>query len=142
VAEKHFGVAPYRRRLAESDVVPFLLDEIAHAPELWHQRAYLARVVNIDPERGATDEGIQPLSHFLDSGGPDALAATVEANGEGGLYPVVYSRRSGSVREHVLPGHPLHDFSGREYFSVLAAIAGELRSGLSSPEAAAAIPLQ
>ena len=36
------------------------------APELLHQRAYLARVISLDPSTGPRDEGIVPLAAFVD----------------------------------------------------------------------------
>ncbi len=140
LAEKHFGLPQTRRQLAEPEVMPFLLDEICRAPELWHQRAYLARVVSFDPGRGVADEGFLPLAHFLDSGGPDAIAATIEANVEGSVYPVLYVRREGEVAEHALPGHPLNDFGTAEHrrglASLLAAV-GVHADAEPSPGAAA-----
>lgn len=126
IARKHFGVERPKRRLTEADVLPFLLDEICRAPELWHQRAYLARVVSMDADRGLTDEGFVPLAHFLDSGGPDSVAVTIEADGEGGLYPVLYLRRADKTEERVLPGHPLHDFGGVEHRRAVASVLTEL----------------
>lgn len=126
LAEKHFGVPRARRRLAPAEVMPFLLDEICRAPELWHQRAYLARVVSLDSALGVADEGFLPLANFLDSGGPDAIAATIEANAEGAVYPVLYVRRDGRVEEHVLPGHPLHDFETAEHRRALASLLADL----------------
>jgi hypothetical protein len=122
LAEKHFGVARARRHLAESDVLPFLLEEICRAPELWHQRAYLTRVVSLDADRGIADDGILPLAHFLDAGGSDAVAATIEANAEGAVYPVIYVRHSGRTEEHVLPGHPFDDFGTDEHRRALASL--------------------
>ena len=133
IAEKHFGVARERRKLAENEVLPFLLDEISWAPELWHQRAYLARVVTFDRDRGIADDGILPLAHFLDAGGSDAVAATIEANAEGAIYPVIYVRNSGRTEEHALPGHPLHDFGTQEHRRALASLLAEL--GVASSEA-------
>ncbi len=43
----------------------------------------------------------------------DMVAMTVEADGTGDLYPVVYIRRGGRLAEHALPGHPLLDFATR-----------------------------
>jgi thioredoxin reductase len=126
VAEKHFGVARERRRLDESEVLPFLLDEIRFAPELWHQRAYLARVVSVDEAQGPFDDGLAPLASFLDTPGPDAVAATIEADAEGGIYPVLYVRRAGKVEERGLPAHPLHDFSTPEHRRALAAVLSEI----------------
>ena len=136
LAEKHFEVARQTRLLAETEVLPFLLEEICRAPELWHQRAYLARVVSVDPGRGIADEGFVPLAHFLDAGGPDAIAATIEADAEGGIYPVFYLRRAGRTEERVLPGHPLHDFSSDEHRRAVASLLAEL--GLASAEERAA----
>ena len=86
----------------------------------------LARVVGLDPDRGIADEGLLPLAHFLDSGGPDALAATIEADPEGAVYPVVYLRRSGRVEERALPGHPLNDFGTEEHRRALAGLLDEI----------------
>jgi thioredoxin reductase len=126
IAEKHFGIARQRRRMAEPEVVPFLLDEICRAPELWHQRAYLASVVGLDSAGGIAAEGLEPLAHFLDSGGSDAIAATIEADADGGVYPVLYLRRSGRTEERVLPGHPLNDFSTQEHRRALESILAEM----------------
>jgi thioredoxin reductase len=122
LAEKHLRREPQRRPLEEESVLPFLLDELRYAPELWHQRAYLARVVSFDPAAGIRDDGMAPLAFFLDSGGPDAVAATIEADGEGHLYPVVYVRHGGRTEEHALPGHSLHDFGTDEHRRALAAL--------------------
>jgi hypothetical protein len=126
LAEKHFGVPRAARMFAPADVLPFLLDEICRAPELWHQRAYLARVLSFDPARGIADEGFLPLAQFLDSGGADAIAATIEANAEGAVYPVLYVRRTGIVTEHVLPGHPLHDFETAEHRRAMSSLLAEV----------------
>jgi thioredoxin reductase len=126
LAAKHFGVARARPALTEPEVLPFLIDEICRAPELWHQRAYLARVVSLDPDRGVTDEGFEPLAHFLDAGGPDSIAATIEADAEGHVYPVIYTRRAGRTAEHILPGHPLHDFGTNEHRRALASVLSDL----------------
>jgi len=136
LAEKHFEVARRRRPIAETEVLPFLIEEICRAPELWHQRAYLARVVSVDAAQGIADEGFVPLAHFLDSGGPDAIAATIEADAEGGVYPVFYVRHAGKTEERVLPGHPLHDFSSAEHRRAVASLLGEL--GLTPAEERAA----
>ena len=125
IAGKHFGVPRPTRQFREPEILPFLLDEIRFAPELWHQRAYLARVVSLDPGRGAADEGFAPLASFLDSGGSDAVAATIEANSEGAVYPVMYLRRGGRVEERILPGQPLNDFGTPEHSRVLASILAE-----------------
>ncbi len=120
LAEKHFGITAERRRLERSDVVPFLLDELARAPDLWIQKGYLARAVSFGPD-GIHDEGIVPLTHFVDAAGPDAAAAAVEIDGGGKIVPVLYVRRSGRVDEHLLASHPLHAFDGNEHRTELEA---------------------
>lgn len=112
LAERHFGIEPPRPALAADEVVPFLLAELATAPELWIQKGYLARAVTFDGAEGVRDEGILPLAHFVDAAGPDAAAVSVEVDGEGKIVPVLYVRRSGRVQEHLLEPHPLHDFDG------------------------------
>src|SRR5438132_17097 len=86
----------------------------SRAPELWHQKSYLARVLIRDEKRGILDDGILPLQHFLDSGPADAVAATLEENPAGDIYPVLYTRRGGASTEHDLAPNPLHDFRTRE----------------------------
>jgi hypothetical protein len=119
LAETRFGVRVERPAVARGDVVSFLLAELGRAPELWTQKAYLARVVSLADE--PRDEGTQPLAHFLDAGDADAVAATVELDASGNLYPVVYVRRRGEVRELVLPPDPLHAFEGPEHHAELEA---------------------
>jgi thioredoxin reductase len=115
LARRGFGVPVERPRLQESDVVPLLLAEMTRGPELWHQQAYLAHVVTFDPADGILDEGIQPLAHFVDVGGPDAVAVTVETDDHNEIHPAVYRRRGGSIEEHRLEGNLLHDFETAEH---------------------------
>jgi thioredoxin reductase len=122
LAETKFGAAIDHPQIEPGRVIAVLLDELSQGPELWHQRSYLARVVNIDRDQGITDEGIVPLAHFLDGGGPDAVAVTLESNGQGNPYPAVYVRKSGNVSEHLMPAHPLLDFRGDEYRRELQSI--------------------
>lgn len=102
IAATRFGVAVPRPAMRADDLVPFLLHEIDHSPELWHQRSYLCRVVSTSADEGVRDEGTWPLAHFVDSEGPDAIAATIEANAQGENYPAFYVRRAGRVTEHLL----------------------------------------
>jgi thioredoxin reductase len=120
LAEKHFAIEPPRASLEQGEVVPFLLDELARAPELWIQKGYLARVVSFD-DGGIRDEGIVPLAHFVDSSGPASAAVAVELDAQGTIVPVLYTRSEGHVDEHVLPSHPLHDFGGAEQRAELEA---------------------
>ncbi|MGH2511817.1 MAG: NAD(P)-binding domain-containing protein, partial [Candidatus Limnocylindrales bacterium] len=110
VAATRFDRALERPELEPADLVEFLATELSDGPELWHQRAYLARVVSLDPAAGVHDEGFVPLASFVDAGGPDALAATLETDGTGAVYPVIYLRRSGAVTEHPIEADPLLDY--------------------------------
>ena len=113
LARSRFGIESTRRKLASTEIVPFLLAELARAPELWIQKGYLARVVTLAGESGH-DEGILPLAHFVDAAGPTAVAAAVEVGADGSIVPVVYVRHGGAVEEHSLPSHPLREFDSPE----------------------------
>ena len=115
LAEARFRVTLESPVVQASEVVSLLLAEVTSGPEVWHQRSYLARVVSITGD-GMVDSGIQPLAHFVDDdAGQDAVAVTLEANGKDDPYPAVYVRSKGSVKEHILPPHPLLDFTGEPY---------------------------
>ena len=102
--------------ISGDDVVSLLLHELAHAPELWTQKGYLARVLTADSSGGMRDEGIQPLAHFVDSSGADGVAASVELDSDGVIRPQLYLRRGGAAEEGKgMPPHPLHAFGGPEY---------------------------
>jgi thioredoxin reductase len=138
VLARHLAESRFRKRLERPQIrrdqlLDYVLTELSQGPELWHQRAYLARLVNLDPAGGITDEGILPLAHFLDSGGPDALALTLESSPEGGLYPVVYRRKDGNVTEHALDPDPMLDFRSPAHARQMGTI-------LESPLTAAATP--
>jgi thioredoxin reductase len=120
IAERHFGVEPERRSLDGAEVVPHLLGELAHAPELWTQKGYLARVLDFDGAGGIRDEGIVPLADFVDRDGGDACAVAVEYDADGTIIPVVYARQDGRLVETSLPAHPLHTFGTTEHRRELA----------------------
>lgn len=122
IGEKHFGVKIKRRKIAAARVAGFLLAEVTRGPELWNQQSYLGRVVSFDPGRGILDEGVQPLSSFVDAHGPDAVAVGVEFGSEGEAHPTLYARRSGNVEEHSLPPDPLFNFEGPEHRAALSSI--------------------
>jgi thioredoxin reductase len=117
LARTHFGIDTPPERVDESRLTAYLLEELTRAPELWTQKSYLARTVGSD---GTAD--IEPLAHFLDTPGQDAVAVAVEANAAGELYPAVYVRRGGEISERLLAPHAHHDFRGSEYERELAAL--------------------
>ena len=121
IARRHFGRRPERPAVPADGIVDHLLGAIDESPELWHQKAYLARVVSVTSEDGPRDEGTQPLSVFLDGATePDAAAITLEADGSGAIFPVAYLRRSGRVTEIALDPHPLLDFATPDHRARLA----------------------
>jgi thioredoxin reductase len=120
LAQTYFGIEPARAYLKRDDVLRYLLAEVTRAPELWHQKSYLARTILFDPERGIIDDGILPLQLFVDSGGPDGVAVAVEANAAGDIYPAVYIRKRNAISEHLLPSNPLLDFETAEHRKQLA----------------------
>jgi thioredoxin reductase len=130
------GIALKKPELAADDVIPKLLHEARYGPELWHQRSYLARVISLSADRGIIDEGLVPLSHFLDAGEFEGGAAiTLESNGREDLYPVVYVRQGGKVVETRLPDNPFIDFETIEHRSALAgALEPILSPTLSRPD--------
>ena len=121
IAETRFGYETERPLVEPTELISYLLREATYAPELWHQKAYLARVVTASPDGGLRDEGILPLAHALDGLDADMVAMTVEADGTGALYPVAYVRKAGMVSEILLPQDPLLQFATMEHRSALAA---------------------
>jgi thioredoxin reductase len=108
-----------RAREPIEEPLTFLLRELSSAPELWVQKGYLCRVLAAE-DGGFRDDGVQPLAHFLDSRGPDAVAASVEVDTSGQIAPTVYARRSGEIAERQLEPHPLHDYEGDAYRRLVA----------------------
>ena len=129
LAETRFGVLRERPAVRPAAVLPLLLDEATRGPELWHQKAFLARALSVSPEVGVRDEGVVPLAAFLDEMTADGVAMTVEADGGGAICPVVYVRAGGEVTEHALPTHPLLDFETGEHRASLAAALAPLGIG-------------
>jgi hypothetical protein len=123
IAETLTGLAPERRPVP--DLVSFLLGEVSAAPELWVQKGYLCRVA-ASQGAGFVDQGVVPLAHFLDSGGADAVAASVEVDDAGRILPTVYVRRGGEIGEHLLPPHPVHEYESEPYRAELAALLAPL----------------
>jgi thioredoxin reductase len=114
IASVHFGTGAVDRPIDPDVLVDFVMGEIDGCPELWHQKAYLARVVTVEAD-GIHDRGIQPLSHVLDEQGPDAIVVTLEADGSGSIYPVIYLRRNGAITEHAIEPDPLLDYTAARH---------------------------
>jgi thioredoxin reductase len=100
-----------RPAIAADDLVDWMAGALMSGPALFHQRAYLARVASLDASAGPRDEGIVPLAAFVDGTGSDgtgdAVAVTLEADGTGAIYPVIYTRRGGRLDEVTLDPDPL-----------------------------------
>jgi thioredoxin reductase len=131
LAETHFAAVHERPSMPASGLRDHLLAEATRAPELWHQKAFLASVVSLDPDAGVRNEGIMPLTHFLDAGEGDAVAMTIESDGTS-IFPVVYVRRDGRQEEHVLDPDPLNDYEGPPYRRALGQILDRLIPGESA----------
>jgi hypothetical protein len=112
--------------------VDLVVHELTEAPELWHQRGYLARVITLDPDDGLVDDGVQPLSHVLDTGGPDALGLTLEADGTGAIYPVLYTRVAGALTERALDPDPLLRYDGADARRAIADLVGTVIPGITA----------
>ena len=122
LAEQLVGYERPRPQVEDDELVPVLATELARAPELWTQKGYLCRVAALD---GPFDDGIQPLEHFLDAGGGDAVAVTVQLNSQGEIFPGVYVRRGGRIQETELDPHPLNEFDREPYRQALATLLGK-----------------
>jgi thioredoxin reductase len=113
IASTRFDKASAQERPAipADALVDWMADALMSSPEVFHQRAYLARVASLDPSAGPRDEGVVPLAAFVDGtgsdGAGDAVAVTLEADGSGAIYPVVYVRRGGRFEEVTLDPDPL-----------------------------------
>jgi hypothetical protein len=126
IARERHGIELERPQLALEAVPGFLATELAEAPELFHQRGYLARVLTADPDGGMRDEGVQPLTHVLDAGGPDAIAATLEADGSGAIYPVLYTRIGSKVVEQTIDPDPLLRYDTTDARRLIGDMAGRV----------------
>ena len=103
IAETEFGLAQPSSLVSSDAIASMLLEQADQSPALWHQRGYLARQIEPSPDGGFLDRGVSPLTAFVDSEGDDGAALTIEADGSGQFYPVLYVRKNGAVTEHQLP---------------------------------------
>ncbi len=132
IAGTHFGLREERPSVAPEDLVGLLLGEATNRSELWHQKGYLARVVTVTPDEGVRDQGVVPLVHALDGHAEDLIAMTVEADGQGSIYPMVFIREHGFLHEHQLPGHPLLDYTTPEHERLLREALVDLVPGVAA----------
>jgi hypothetical protein len=126
IAEERFGIIPERPILAPDAVAGFVATELAESPELFHQRGYLARVLSAESGGGIRDDGVQPLAQVLDSDGPDVLVATLESDGSGAIYPVVYTRIGSKIVERVIEPDPLMRYDTTDARRTIAELAGHI----------------
>jgi hypothetical protein len=129
VAQAHFGIEPDRPHVSADAAAAFISTELVEAPDLFHQRGYLARVLTADPSGGLRDDGVQPLTQVLDADGPDALAATLEADGSGAIYPVLYTRIGGKVVEQAIDPDPLMRFDTLDAHRAIVDLVGRVAAG-------------
>lgn len=130
IARTRLGLTgPDRPLIALDAVATFLASDLAEAPELFHQRGYLARVLTANGSGGLRDDGIQPLAYVLDSDGPDAIITSLEADGSGAIFPVVYSRLGGRVVERAIDPDPLLRYDTNDTRMAIADLASRIATG-------------
>jgi thioredoxin reductase len=127
IATRHFGMPRQRPAVVPGDVVDEMLTAASEAPELWHQKSYLARALSADPDGTIRDEGIVSLAEYVDATGPDGAAITIETNEQGDIHPAVYVRRRGRVDvDATLDPSPLHEYRTAEHRAQLRALIGDV----------------
>jgi hypothetical protein len=122
LATEKFGRPPQRVPVAKRDAIRCLIEILSSDGGLWNQQAYLTRVFEIGPGARLYDTGLQPLAHFLDSGGADALALTVETDNSGSIHPTVYVRCKNKTTEHSFEAGPLLEFDTKQNRADLRAL--------------------
>ena len=126
IARRYFGMARPRPEVAPDDVVERLLESASSAPELWHQKSYLAHALSRDPDGAIRDEGIVSLAEYVDTDGPDGAAITVETDDRGSIHPAVYVRRRGRVdADAVLDESPLTEYRSAGHRAQLRSLLGD-----------------
>jgi hypothetical protein len=127
LAERHLGVPRARPAVDPAGLVGYLLEELSTAPELWHQKSYLARAVSRDPDGTLRDEGIVSLADHVDTAGPDGVAVTVETDAAGDIHPAIYLRKNGRVdADATLHGSPLHEYRTPDHRRALTDLLADL----------------
>ena len=116
MAERHFGRPRPRRPLDPDELVPFVLGELTHSPELWVQRGYLARVISFDDREGPSDEGVpaaDALRRRRGAGRDRGRGRAVPRQGDR-ADPLRAPRRQ-RARVPAAASHPLHAYEADEY---------------------------
>lgn len=127
IAEKEFGRPPDHPVVRIEDLTGFLIQEASEAPELWHQRGYLARAIVAVEDGGFRDLGVVPLTVFLDEDSrEDGIALTMESDGTGAVFPVLYLRQGGTISEELLPPGEFADFASSEHRSATEGVVRRL----------------
>lgn len=101
IAEREFGKPLSEAAIDGEMMVMAMLGDIDESPELWHQYGFLAHGFALR-EGTMCDLGFMPLTAFLDDERQSGLALTLERDGSGDIYPVIYSRVGGGIRERQL----------------------------------------
>lgn len=128
IAETTFGKVVPSPTLSDDAAIALLLDEMEQSAALWHQRGYLSRCLVGDAASGFRDLGYAPLTSFIDKPGDDGICLTMEADGTGAVYPVVYVRRGRGIAEHQLPPVDTVCSAATEQSSALRAAFDTLRA--------------
>jgi thioredoxin reductase len=127
IAARHFGIERPRPEVAADEVVERLLTSASTAPELWHQKSYLAHAISRESDGTMRDEGIISLAAYVDEAGPDGVAITVETDDKGSIHPAVYVRRRGRVdADAALDETPLTEYRTAEHRKALRALLGDI----------------
>jgi thioredoxin reductase len=127
IAARYFGIARPRPLVDPDTVVERLLTSASTAPELWHQKSYLAHAISRDADGTLHDEGIVSLAAYVDESGPDGVAITVETDDRGSIHPAVYVRRRGRVdADAALDEGPLTEYRTPAHRGQLRALLGDV----------------
>jgi thioredoxin reductase len=127
IASRYFGITRRRPQVDPAMVVERLLTSASTAPELWHQKSYLAHAISRDEDGTLRDEGIVSLAAYVDEGGPDGVAITVETDDRGSIHPAVYVRRRGRVdADAALDEGPLTEYRTPDHRGQLRALLGDV----------------
>jgi thioredoxin reductase len=127
IAARYFGIDRPRPEVDANSVVDTLLTSASMAPELWHQKSYLAHALSRDPDGTIRDEGIVSLADYVDAEGPDGAAITVETDDTGDIHPAVYVRRRGRVdADSTLDSSPLTEYRTAEHRNQLQSLIADV----------------